>query len=276
MSSELIERLPAGGMSIDIMDRLETATFDELASTVIGAMDKAGMLAEAVIEQFIRAGGALCEMRDRMPGQYSVWLKENGIDVANAARLQRLYTYRDQLPAHVFQPAVTHGRVRDVTRPPTLHRALQSISELPALTFRGSKGRPPKVPRSEIASLLAKGLTAREVANRTGVSMRRVIEVKDPDAYKRSRERAQQREKDKRAAAAALAAQQRRSERDALAKANGKELSVAYGEIRKALAALDRAATMDNAPLRHIRRANEYLSAAESAVVSALREDRHE
>lgn len=256
---------------IDVMDRLSTATFEELAGAVTEAMEMATAHANATIDQLIKAGGALREMRDRMPGQYGRWLAEAGINARWARSCQRLHAYSHQLPAEAFLPTVaSDGR----TVPPSLARSLALISNLPLLPRGVPAGSSPSTATEAIKKLRAAGATDSEVARALGIgrdSVRKATMTRTQlaELAKRKNELRNARK----AAASALRRQAERAERDALARTSGKELSVAYGAIRQALAAIDRA-NLSTTDIGAISNANRYLSAAESAIVVAMRAER--
>ena len=259
------------GVDIDIMDRLDTATFEELAETVTAAIGIAEAHAKASIQQLIRAGGALREMRDRMPGQYTKWLVDNEVNPAWAANITRLHVYRDHLPEEVLQPWVrSDGKVLQ----PSVSRAMAAIAELPRIysTHQQRNLNPNQL--STAKRMIADGETMHVVARILGVS-RSAIErsVADPTVQAARLPRRQEVARLKRAEQAALRSQQERQERDALAKTNGKELSVAYGAIRRALSAL---AKGSHSPTTQdvVDRATAYLTAAEGRVVDAMRQER--
>lgn len=254
---------------IDVMDRLSTATFEELAVFAEGAITRAGDHARQSIHHLIQAGGALLEMRDRMPGQYGAWLDQMGLTRKWAGSCQRLYTYRNELPTDVFNERLTgHGRVRQ----PSLHFALESISHLPSLSGGGVGGhnRLPEDRTAVVKQMLSKGVPVREIARMTGVGRTVIQDMQNPT--KRAERDRRQREQRKSAAAAlkALRDQGQREERDKLAKITGKEASVAYAAVRQALAALAKVSTS----AAHVHAATSYLTAAESRIVAIMQEER--
>lgn len=244
-------------VEIDIMDRLDTATFDELTATVSGAIESATRHAAAAIDELVVAGGALLAMRDRMPGQYHGWLQEQGMTINWAARCVRLYVYRDHLPTQ--------------RQSLTMTQAMGALSTLPALVVAPRKHSDDQIAKAK--ELVQAGATKTEAARLTGISLPRLIGLLATPAEQAAAVKANNaKHRAKRAEQRALAAQKMREERDALAKANGKELSVAYAAIRQALAALARADRGTHG--QHSDRASSYLTAAESAVVAAMQADR--
>ena len=251
---------------IDMMDRLGTATFDELARFAEESIASAGEHAQQAIHFLISAGGAFCEMRDRMPGQFTAWLRESGINPSWASRCQRLFAYRNELPREAFEACLTsHGRrVR-----PTLERAIQSISHLPSLSS-GGWNKIAEDRKATIDRLLAEGASVPEIARLTGISRAAIQEIKKPGAVAASRRRSQEKKKLKATAEKALREQEQRAERDRLAKITGKEASVAYAAVRQALAALAKV----SGSAAHVDAATGYLTAAESRIVAIMQEER--
>lgn len=249
-------------VEIDIMDRLDTATFDELAATILGSIQRAGKLARASLDELINAGGALIAMRERMPGKYREWLEQQDIDAQWAAKCTRLYTYRDHIPP--FETLSTpHGQ----------KAALDSIRHLPSLVTGNRARRVTDEQYAAAKQLVSAGATRQDAAKLMGISPTALT-----DALRTPAERAEHKKKyrakatERRAASIALRLQEERRQKDQLAKANGKELSVAYSAVRKALAALDTAE--HGVSVTHKNRATRYLTAAEAAIVSALRAER--
>lgn len=256
---------------IDIMDRLDTATFEELATTVTDALELATAHAKATIEQLIKVGGALSEMRDRMPGRYTAWLRESGISVSWASKCQRLHMYADRLPTEAFQPHTTTSGRRLA---PTLGRAVAMLSNLEALPTNPNDALRNAEAVKAIERMRAAGATRNEIARALGANRKAVSRViMGPAALAEHRKRVAEAEKERRRASSALRKQVERAERDALARSSGHELAIAYAAIRRALAALGRTDQTNTDPTA-IQKANSYLSAAESALVAAMRAER--
>ena len=263
-------------LQIQIMDRLDTATFDELAEFVQTSVVKAGDHAKQSLECLIEAGGALCEMRDRMPGQYMAWLGEVGIKPGLASRCQRLYTYRAHLPLEAYQGFTGQ---QGGTYKPSLGRALGFISHLPALTLGNPLGHQggrvyTDEQRSAVRRMAKDGVPVMEIVRLSGMAHPTVQGITNPTGAKDRIQRAAVKSKAKIAADSALRKQIQRDQRDQLAKATGKEMSVAYSHVRQALAAL---AKMDApADRASLTRVDTYLRGAESALVNAMRAERME
>ena len=253
-------------LQIQMMDRLDTATFDELADFVQTSVLNAEAHAKKSIECLIAVGGALCEMRDRMPGQYHAWLEAVGIQKLWASRCQRLYTYRESLPTEALQE---YKSASGKTHQPNLSSALKSVSQLPILS-RGPRGE--RVDTDDIRRLLVDGVSVTEIARLIGCTSTTVYNIKNPGAAAARDQRRAKRVRLTAATTAALKKQQQREERDRLAKATGNELSVAYALVRQALAALAKMGSPTDP--RHSNRASDYLSAAETALVGAMRAER--
>ena len=262
-----MDTLPA--VHIDIMDRLDTATMDDLESSLCESM-KAGALALSVgLHHFIRAGGILDEVRSRLPfGEYGEWLTRVGISKGWARRLTRLHHYRSAIPADEFLPRNDGGRMM----PPSVSRALRSIADLPDLP-KGPEQRVDERDRAAARDMQKNGLSQREIAPLLGVSQTTVARwLATPEDTKRRLAKNAEKDRQRKAAAAALREKEKRDELARLVKATTGDISTAYAEIRKALVALDRAAS--GAPrdeATSIRRAIDYCTAAESAVVKAMR-----
>jgi transposase len=255
---------------IAVIDRLDTATFEELAGFVHESVASAEQHARKSIHHLIEAGGALCAMRDRMPGQFNTWMSDEGIDRVWASRCQRLFTYRDQIPQSVFEEYVDRaGRQRR----PSLTSAIASLAHLPKLTDNNKNHNRTftDLQQAVVKRMISDGVPATEIAAVVDVSPHVVYALKNPNRVKEQTRRSNERRKARKDAERALQKQQEREERDRLAKANGKELSAAYAAVRQALAALDKA-TIGNAVLA--RRATDYLTAAESCIVAAMRAER--
>lgn len=254
---------------IDMMDRLGTATFEELAQFAEASITKAGDHARQSIHHLIEVGGALREMRDRMPGPYRTWLQNVGMDELWASKCQRLYVYRNELPAEVF---AAHQGIDGRECRPSMRNALRSISHLPQL-YKGQAvpyNKTPEERRVTAERMLAEGAPARDVAAMTGISLGVIKRIRNPGGAKDADRR--RREKMKAAAAAerALREQEQRAERDRLAKITGKEASVAYAAVRQALAALAKV----SGSATHVDAATGYLTAAESRIVAIMQEER--
>lgn len=260
-------------IEIAVMDRLDTATFEELAGFVQQSVGAAEQHARKSIHHLIEAGGALCAMRDRMSGQYQTWIAEVGLNRSWATQCQRLYTYRDELPKAAFSEwADEAGR----TRQPSLSNAIKTISHLPSITNDG-RTIPRKVTpeqRTLAERLLKDRVPRREIARILGVSIATVDNMTlTATELKERRRRSGAQRRAKLAAERALRLQTERDERDRLARTSGKELSVAYANVRQALVAFDKAASgVADRPLA--QRTLAYLSAAESCIVAAMRAER--
>lgn len=251
------------GVDIDIMDRLDTATFEELAETARVSIELAGQYADSAVRQLVRAGGVLVQIRDRMPGRYKTWLREIGIDPTWASKVGRLYEYRDAIPATAYETRVDVAGRR---LPPSLRSALASIDALPNRQPHRSRLTDEMIRDAKARHRRGESMTSIAVA--MGVSREQMRRLLNPAVEAERRKRAKANRKIQSEARAALQKQQIREERDRMARATGGELSVAYTLIRKALSALAKT-NMDQT-----RRASEYLVAAESNIVSAMREER--
>lgn len=254
---------------ISMMDRLGTATFEELAEFAEASINSASTHARQAVHHLIEAGGALCEMRDRMIGQYGEWLQSAGITPHWARICQRLFVYRNELPPEVFMEwSSSDGRRHQ----PSLTNAIKSISHLPSLRLSGHPGyhRIDDDARAAVKRMLSEGVPVREVANLTGVSLSCVKDIRNPNQAKERMRRNAKARTARREAERALQEQKLRAERDALAKVTGKEASVAYGAVRQALAALAKVSSS----AAHVDAATGYLTAAESRIVAIMQEER--
>lgn len=253
---------------IEVRDRLDTATFDELAEFILESCQSAGDHARASLRDLIAAGGALVQMRDRMPGQYGKWLDEvSGLSRNQAVRMTRLYTYRAELPDSVFEPASAQETTGIV-------RALDSIAHLPKLTpsngshrLRGTSISYPEELVQRVRELRKAGESIPALSETFQIPTTTIWNWTLTQAErdrKRAKELAQN--KQRTAERRALAEVERRRERDQLAKTSGNELSIVYAEIRKALAVLAKQpATAET------ERASRYLAASEDAIVAAMK-----
>lgn len=263
MSNAVVIDIP-----IAVMDRLGTATFEELAEFAEESIERAGEHARQSIHHLIAVGGALTEMRERMPGQYPAWLQKTGMGQQWASRCERLYLYRNELPQEALTEWISSdGRLRQ----PTLTNAIKSIAHLPKIV--GTTGGHNKIAEEHRATarrMLSEGVPCREVASMTGISLSVVKRIKNPGRFEDTERRFREKKKIEEAAARALREQKQRAERDRLAKTTGKEASVAYAAVRQALAALDRV----SGSASHVRTASDYLVAAEARIVAIMQAER--
>ena len=83
--------IPPDYLPIAGEDRLDAATFKELADLAERSLDAAASGMRTTLLNFVAAGAALEQMRDRMPGDYTRWLAENEIPRSTAGRMIRLH-----------------------------------------------------------------------------------------------------------------------------------------------------------------------------------------
>lgn len=243
--------IPPDYLPIAVEDRLDSATFEELADLTERSLAAAAGGMRTTLLEFVAAGAALEQMRDRMPGDYTRWLAENEIPRSTAGRMIRLHVYRDHL--------------RDLEGFTSLNRAILSIRELPAIGTGFTTQSTPEQ-RAKVKKLVAAGIPKKDVAAIVGVNPSTVFDWTRP-AEEQRRQRARKKEVRLRTEAAkrALAAEEERRRRDLLVRTTGGELAVAYEHVRKALAALVNAGPID---------ATRYLTAAENAIIRTIREER--
>lgn len=250
---------PTDYLPIAVEDRLETATFDELAEVITSSLGSAQRHAKQTLEDLLLAGAALQQMKNRMTGKYSLWLAEQNIQEHQASRLLRLYNYRD------------HLSTADLQKPAGgLQAALIPLRHLPGLwnTQVGNRKKTPELMAS-VRAMQADGASFNTIADVIGINRRTLHGWLHPEGITEARKREKIAAERKRHAESALRRETARKARDAYAAAtNDKNKALAYSHVRKALAALANAPTNVNA-----RRAEDYLIAAENAIVRAMREE---
>lgn len=255
---------------IDVMDRLDTATIDELTEAFHTELAHAEQGLKRSMGHLLRCGEVLHEVRSRIPyGEWKKWCVANEVNYLWSSQLIRLHVYRDSID--MTSRIDERGRVLS----PSMWSAIKSISDKPSVPrVRESAPQNPQELKAVAAKMKIDGASTAEISSFLNVSSVTVLDWLNPEACRRRKAKYGQRLKEETAAKAALKAANRRAERDALAKANGKELSVAYAAVRQALAALGRADR--TACPEAFKKADRYLGAAESAIVQALRAERQD
>lgn len=269
-------------MSDDILEittvdnALSAMSTDELATLARHEYEQAAAQLAGALGHFIRLGEVLHVARLRVMDERGKWiefLRSVGIEHQYTAdRAIRLAVYRNHLPEAAFQVRRdAGGRVVN----PSWNNALTYLRGLPAVASKASPGYSDEV-RLEAARLRKTGLTYRQVSEALDVGQTTVRFWLDSDYRKRKAE-ANRRVKAKANREATQLRQLKvREERDALARSTSSDLSTAYGNLRKALAALDRAisGTADLAVAGAARRSMGQMHSAENSLVEAMRAQR--
>jgi hypothetical protein len=253
---------------------LEAMTLDDLAAEARVEYAHTSAHLTGALAHFIRLGEILHVARQRVePGTWIVWLRSVGIDNHfTADRAIRLAVYRDHLPPEALQVRRDGaGRVRN----PSWNNALTYLRGLPPVGPKGNRGYDETIKR-EAARLRKKGLSYRQISEALNVGETTVRSWLDTD-FRRRKKLANKRARDKitKDATAARRAR-RREERDGLAREASTELADAYGNLRKALAALDRAigASTDVSVVGAARRSMGQMHSAENSLIEAIRAER--
>lgn len=239
---------------------LATATLDELAATAARQYGEAETALFGALGHVVNLGATLTEARRRVDhGDWRAWCDAIGISQHTANAAMRLAHYRNHLPTEIR----VDGRGRTLS--PSVGHALQYLRGLPDVRPRGTPAKFNDDDVSEAKRLHAAGVPVKEIADLLGAFPASVYKWLDPEAYRarqrRNRVARTQREREARAAKRALERQRERKERDRLAKATGGELEVAYTHVRRALAAVSKAGTVELAE-RALLKAEEELIAA--------------
>lgn len=255
---------------IDVMDRLDTATIDELTEAFQTELAHAEQGVQHALSHYLRCGEVLHELKSRTPkGEWVKWCVDNDVSPQWASSLVRIYVYRDSIDMNPRPDG--RGRLRF----PGMRSAMRSISGEPPTTPNGGlSSQHPQGLKAVAVRMKAEGALTHEISSVLNVPKGTVQNWLNPEGRRRSSDKRQKRLKEEAAARTALKAANKRAERDALAKANGKELSVAYAAVRQALAALSKADR--TACGEALQQADRYLTAAESAIVQALRAERQD
>lgn len=170
----------------------------------------------------LQAGEALCALRESVPApDWRKWSSEHlEISPASISRYQRLWSYREMLPATVA----------------TVSGGLKAIEGMPALTngkLPSSDGAPPGL-IDRVCTLHEQGYGYKAISAMTGVAVSTARSWVDPAAAAKSRRRSQDialaKKEDKKLAAADA----RRRARNADFNAAGGEIAAAYRSLRNA------------------------------------------
>jgi hypothetical protein len=213
---------PGGPMNLAAFDNL---TLDELAAAANSEHHQAVEAATAAVDHAIRSGELLAAAHQRVTAageSWSQWLTENFEGVhRTAATYIRIAAHRDHVPDGA-------GLVE-------ARRALRGLPRVyigPALPSGA-----PEETKDEARRLRSEGMSLKATAERLGVSKSSILNWTDPDHYAKVRARARRYNARQRLARGEL----RRRERDAVVRAAGGALADAYGLVRRAAQAVDRA-----------------------------------
>lgn len=246
---------------------LATLTLDELRDAAIAENDAVNGFTAGALMHTIRLGEILNVVHDRLDAEGKPWLKwleAAGITQSAASRSTRLAKYRSSLPAEAFEVRQgVNGRLID----PSINNALLYIADLPKLH---PPKRFPEDIQAEARRLRNTGMVYKEIGELLGVSTSALYRWCDPEHEKRVKasQKRSYRNRDKALARRAKQDDERRK----LAKVTGGELSLAYAEIRKAVAACDRHATnADAVTYGPVRKAITLLHQAENCIVDAMK-----
>jgi len=239
-----------------------TPTLDELADTI--RTETALMESDLVsaVGHAIAIGGALAAARAQVSaGDWIRWLGENTtMSRQMAGRCVRLHAYQATIPTEAFEPYVSSdGR----TIQPTTTHAFRMLRGMPDTNPKGRPSMYGADVRVEAVRLRNEGWEYRDIGELLGVSSSTAQWWSDPAAATRNAAKSKAKRRQAALATKALAAQQERDDRDRLARQQGGDISVAYGLIRKALLAADKAGCADAVTALH---------RAEDAVAAMLRE----
>lgn len=207
-------------------------------------------------EHGIRTGEALLEARSRHTGNgdWLKWCEENlEFGYRDAARFMRWAHYKDQVP---------------VAEPYTQRREREVLHGLPALPRNTWRFVIEEGVRDEAVALWKGGMTKVQIAKKLDISKDSVDRFVRPDAYAKKKMLAARERRRKQAAATKALEQKERAES---VRRCGGDVSVAYGQLRKAAAAIDaalpEAATPEiraclRAALSHVHKAEDEIGKA--------------
>lgn len=237
---------------------LSKLSLDELAALAISEHEACEAAMGEAVRHAIAVGEVLHHVaeREKQSGNYINWVRDNmPFGVRTAAEYRRFFIYRDRL---VGVPSLGRGRVVLAGLPPIAKSGIPQVDE--------------ETKRAAL-EMLADGMTQADVAAVVGVSAKTVRCWINPEKAREIHRRDQRR---RAAAARALREQEKRKERDRLAKDAGGEAAKAYSAIRKTLAAIDAALTVcdDRTEREHLTSALRAGHKTEDAIVEALKAHR--
>lgn len=242
------------------------ADLPEIARRAAAAHAASGASLHQAIEHGISCGEALLAAHAIIKGSalgWGKWLSENvAISDRYAYGYMRLALHRDALPPEAFAPYLD-GRGR--RREPSVSRAIEFTTHLPAVADKGDHFRLSDEKRAEVLRLHGLGIHNAEVARRVGVHHVTVARVVDPAFDRRKREAANRKQRNATAASRATSDAEIQ-QRLAAALADRPRLTEAYrlaGRLVDELAA----AGPDFA------KAHRYAKAARNGLVAALLEE---
>lgn len=209
--TELKEK--TGGMVL----RAEVCTsIHDLRASVLDHHAKARSAGIAMFEHMIAAGEALLRIKEQTPyGAWVEWLKTNLEDVSFGH-------------AQFYMRCAHHQALLREHRPADCRSANRLFASVaPSNTV-------PQELKDEARRMHKAGATYKEIAERLDLNYKSIPDWVNP----KRRERRRQHRRDLSLAARRA---ERRKQRDAAVKRKGGEIAIAYGHIRKALEALQRA-----------------------------------
>lgn len=235
-------------MNTSLVSTIENVSLADLAVLANAEARAAVETSTEAIEHAIRAGDALLEARGRVPfGEWEQWLEDNVTEMSTAW-------------ARVYMRFARHAALVRQEQPTSIRQARMLIAG-PA---RDSRNDP--VIQAEAKRLHATGMTLKAIAEELDVSEMKVWRWCNPKAARKLA--AKQR---RRSMAGRRALQ--RGERDKIVKAQGGPVAEAYALVRRALQALETAATQEREAdvKKAIRSAMGRLHNAEDEIVRAVK-----
>lgn len=251
----------------ELVDDTSSVTLASLARNINQWETDARDLADAWLAKAVRIGNALISAQRLVErGKWTDWCSENlTITYYAANKYVRVAAFAEELDGAT---SIVHA-----------HAILRQKNLVlrPGVAVGRKEMRPEM--ESHVRQLASDGLSQRSIAEMTGLSRDEVRKVVAPrsqmqmarDRNRRYRERGRER----RAEQAALLEKRRAEELRATVAAGPKDLSSAYGQIRKALTLLDRSLAESSPEVRNATRmAIDNLHRAEGNCVEAIRGSR--
>ncbi len=237
---------------------LSSMTPADLADTINSEHHQAADAVTTALVHAIRAGEALIQARERVPGgTWQAWVDAE-LDLSPWATHTyiRLATYSTHLQGH---PSLSIGE------------ALNHLRGLPPSA--GFKVFPDEM-RDRIKRMHSDGAGPTEIAELFGISRGAVRKIVDREYSARESRRSMAHKRRSRAARRALREKEARESRQAAVKRAGGSIADAYSNVRKLAAAIERAA--DEADGRSLadtlRRLNRQVFEVEDAIVTIIGE----